>query len=161
MNPVAFPVIVFVAGIATSLQGLFLGVIRMRRGVIHAARVSFLGTFIGVAAVMFAQVSGARRYLLLGGAIVAMAMLIGLMSKTRWYLGGVGLLGAIYLGASAAGVAALGAGVTVAIIVGGQMFASLTLDRMGALGIERRPLSAKRVAGAALIVLGVVLVRFG
>jgi transporter family-2 protein len=46
-----------------------------------------------------------------------------------------------------------------ALIVVGQMFGSLAFDQIGLLGLPRHPMSALRLTGAILLILGVVLVR--
>ena len=48
---------------------------------------------------------------------------------------------------------------TITLMVGGQLLISIILDHFGAFGIEPRPVSLGRIAGLALVVLGVLLVR--
>ena len=47
----------------------------------------------------------------------------------------------------------------VALLVTGQMLASLTLDHFGLLGVPVQPATLVRMAGAAFLILGVVLIR--
>jgi transporter family-2 protein len=48
-----------------------------------------------------------------------------------------------------------------ALVVAGQLMASLALDNWGLLGYPVRPLSWERLLGTALLVAGVVLIRRG
>jgi len=50
---------------------------------------------------------------------------------------------------------------TITLMVAGQLLISLVLDHFGALGVPRAPISLTRVAGVALVIAGVVLVRRG
>ena len=43
--------------------------------------------------------------------------------------------------------------------IAGQVAMAIWLDHVGALGLPRDPISLGRIAGAALVVIGVVLVR--
>jgi transporter family-2 protein len=54
----------------------------------------------------------------------------------------------------------LGAGLTFSLIVLGQLVASVALDQWGVLGLPIHHTSPLRAFGVALVVGGVVLVRF-
>ncbi|MFZ5811914.1 MAG: DMT family transporter [Thermodesulfobacteriota bacterium] len=75
-----------------------------------------------------------------------------------WYWTG-GAFGAFFVAASVVLVPRLGAGVMMSVIVAGQIAASLALDHFGVLGYPARPMDLMRLAGAALVVVGVFLVR--
>ena len=53
----------------------------------------------------------------------------------------------------------LGAATVLALIVVGQMLGSLAFDHFGLLGLAQHPVSPIRLAGAALLILGAVLIR--
>jgi len=53
----------------------------------------------------------------------------------------------------------LGAATLVAAVVAGQMIASLLLDQYGLLGFPTHPMNGLRVLGAALVIVGVILVQ--
>lgn len=77
----------------------------------------------------------------------------------RYRLGGV--IGAINATCALALVETIGAGALAAASVTGLAIASLALDRAGVLGLAKRPVTARRLAGAALLVGGTVLVALG
>jgi transporter family-2 protein len=70
-----------------------------------------------------------------------------------------GVIGAVYVTATILLAPRLGLAATLALSVTGQMIAALALDRLGAMGLATRPITPARVVGAALLVVGVVLVR--
>lgn len=53
----------------------------------------------------------------------------------------------------------LGAATTLALVVVGQMVGALMLDQFGLFGTPQHPVSVLRIAGAACLILGVVLIR--
>ncbi len=70
-----------------------------------------------------------------------------------------GALGALYLGANVFLQPRLGAASTMAFVVAGQLAGALLLDRAGVLGLAVRDLSAGRVVGMVLVLVGALLVR--
>lgn len=70
-----------------------------------------------------------------------------------------GLFGAIFIAIAILMVPRLGAATTLALIVVGQMIGSLVFDHFGLFGIQQQPANMVRLAGAAFLILGVVLVR--
>jgi transporter family-2 protein len=75
-----------------------------------------------------------------------------------WAWGG-GFLGAFYVSAVVVLAPRLGVATTLALSIAGQMVGALVLDHFGALGLATRPITGARIAGAALLVAGVVLLR--
>jgi len=73
------------------------------------------------------------------------------------WLGGV--YGALYVAVAAYAAPKIGLASLITIGIAGQIVMALLLDHFGALGLPRDPLSIGRVAGALLVVAGVVLVR--
>ena len=80
-------------------------------------------------------------------------------SQTAWWQWTGGLMGAIYIAAVVVLAPRLGAGTLIAAIVGGQMVASLLVDHFGWVGFPEHPVSALRLLGAALVMLGVALIH--
>ena len=79
--------------------------------------------------------------------------------QTSWWQWSGGLLGAIYIAAVVVLAPRLGAATLIAAMVGGQMAASLIVDHFGWMGFPAYPISALRLLGAGLVILGVVLIQ--
>jgi transporter family-2 protein len=73
-----------------------------------------------------------------------------------WFVGG--LLGAIYVCTVLVTVRTLGAGGVTAATIAAQLTMSVVVDRFGLLGVEKAPITAGKLAGIALLAVGVVLV---
>ena len=74
-----------------------------------------------------------------------------------WWAWCGGILGGLYVAASAAFGPAIGGATFLALIVAGQMVTALTLDHFGLLGFPVRLLDAWRLAGATLVIAGMFL----
>ncbi|QIK79715.1 DMT family transporter [Sphingomonas piscis] len=70
-----------------------------------------------------------------------------------------GLYGAVYVAAAAFAAPKIGLAALLTIAIAGQITMALLLDHYGALGLARAPINFGRVAGAVLVVAGVLLVR--
>ncbi|MFN3352816.1 MAG: DMT family transporter [Brevundimonas sp.] len=70
-----------------------------------------------------------------------------------------GAYGAVFVVAAAFAVPRLGVASTITLMIAGQLVLSLILDHFGWLGVPRQPMSMGRLAGVALVMLGVFLVR--
>ena len=70
-----------------------------------------------------------------------------------------GAYGALYVAVAAYAAPKIGLASLITIGIAGQIVMALLLDHMGAFGLPRDPLSIGRIAGALLVVAGVVLVR--
>ncbi len=76
-----------------------------------------------------------------------------------WYAWVGGLYGAIFVVAAAWGVPRLGVATTITLMVAGQLLLSVGLDHFGAMGVPKQPISWGRVAGVAMVLGGVLMVR--
>jgi bacterial/archaeal transporter family-2 protein len=95
-------------------------------------------------------------------AIVVRAPAPGLAEAARaptlsWFAGGV--MGALYIVSLTVLAPRLGAAPTVAFVVVGQMLCSTIIDHYGLLGFAEHAASPLRIAGLALMAVGVALVR--
>ncbi|MDP9227547.1 MAG: DMT family transporter [Actinomycetota bacterium] len=79
-------------------------------------------------------------------------------ASVQWYYLLGGLLGAAYVFSALVLVDEIGAGGVAAATVTGQLTTSVLLDRFGALGLEQTPLTAQRLCGVALLLVGTYLV---
>lgn len=83
----------------------------------------------------------------------------GVAARIPWWAWSGGLFGAIFVGLAILLVPRLGAATFIALLVTGQMLASVAIDHFGLLGLARRTVDLPRLIGVALLVGGVVLIR--
>ena len=76
-----------------------------------------------------------------------------------WWMWLGGALGTLYVVSAIVVLPRLGASVTFALVVSGQMIASLAIDRFGLFGLTPTPLTLVRAVGALMIVSGVYLLQ--
>jgi transporter family-2 protein len=76
-----------------------------------------------------------------------------------WWTWTAGVLGTVFVTTAMFLVPRIGAGPSFTVIVAGQLCASLIVDHHAVLGVAQHPVSFLRVAGIALILLGVVVIQ--
>jgi transporter family-2 protein len=76
-----------------------------------------------------------------------------------WWSWSGGALGATFVTVNAVDAPLLGTSLTVSVVLLGQIVAGLVLDHRGFLGAAPRPVDARRLVGAALVLVGVATVR--
>ncbi len=113
---------------------------------LRATLVSFA---VGTAALFLVMVAGYRDWPS-GGSIAG----------APWWVWVGGLLGAFYVLGSVVAAPKLGAATLVAVILAGQVVASLLVDHFGWVGFEENPATPGRLLGMGLVAAGVALVRF-
>ncbi|GJD93169.1 DMT family transporter [Methylobacterium iners] len=79
--------------------------------------------------------------------------------RIPWWAWSGGLFGAIFIGLAIFLVPQLGAATFIALLVAGQMLASVAFDHFGWMGLTQRALDWPRAVGVALLIGGVVLIR--
>jgi transporter family-2 protein len=146
MNPSALAMILVVlAGGATALQAPTNA--RLATAVASPVNAAFVSFAVGTVAL----------------AMVAAALQtrpdIGAVRGLPWWAWIGGLYGAVFVVSAAWGVPRLGVALTITLMVAGQLLIGVILDHFGALGVPRAPLNLGRVAGVALVIAGVVMVR--
>ena len=143
------PILVFLtlllAGAATALQGPT-----------NARLVTAVGSPLNAAFISFAVGTVALGLLAL---VLQTRPDVGAMKALPWGAWMGGLYGCAFVVSAAWGVPRLGVATTITVMIAGQLLLSLALDHFGALGVETQPLSLGRIAGVALVIGGVVLVR--
>jgi len=146
MNPTILVMLtVALAGAATALQAPINA--RMMTAVGSPCNAAFLSFLVGTVALGLLALSlQARPDMAAAKALPAWA-----------WLGG--LCGAVFVVAATWGVPRLGVATTITLMVAGQLVLSLALDHFGAFGVPQQPLNLTRIAGVALVVGGVLLVR--
>jgi transporter family-2 protein len=80
-------------------------------------------------------------------------------SRIPWWVWSGGIFGAIFIGLAIFLVPQLGAATFIALLVSGQMLASIIFDHFGMFGLVQRTVDLPRLLGVALLVAGVVLIR--
>jgi bacterial/archaeal transporter family-2 protein len=143
---VIFYLLVVGAGVGVALQQVLNANLRMELGSPWWA--GFISYFIGTVAMLAVVITSGEPWL-----SEAMA------ARTSWITWTGGIFGAFFIGTAILMIPRLGAATVLALIVVGQMVGSLVFDHFGLLGLPQHPANLTRVAGAAVLILGVVLIR--
>ena len=148
MHTTIFALLAVGAGACIALQASANGSFRKNLGdnPLFAACLSILGTVLTAAAAM----------LVFRPPVPSAAVL----RETPWWNWIGGPLGALIVLAGAALTARLGAALFIALVVGGQLLCSLVLDHFALVGLNEQPVTAGRLLGAALVVAGVLCIKF-
>jgi transporter family-2 protein len=83
---------------------------------------------------------------------------VGEARHLQWYYLMGGVLGAIYVTTALIAVKTLGAGGVTGATIAGQLAMSVTLDRLGVLGLAEREITPARMVGVVLLAAGTFLV---
>lgn len=113
---------------------------------LYAAYFSICGTFVTATCVL----------LLLRPSLPSPA----LIANTPWWNWIGGPLGALIVLAGAALTRELGAALFIALVVAGQLLCSLVLDHFAFLGLPQQTITPGRLAGAILVLAGVVCIKY-
>ena len=81
------------------------------------------------------------------------------MAGVPWWAWSGGLFGGAFILIAILLLPSLGAATLFALVIAGQVLAAVTLDHFGVLGLAPHPISTARLAGAVLLIAGVVLIR--
>jgi transporter family-2 protein len=119
------------------------------RSAIGSASWAVLISYIGGTFTMIAIVAIVREPWVAGAGVAK-------SSLASW---GAGAFGVLYVMLAIALIPKLGAATVVALLVAGQLIASLAFDHFGLLGVPRQPADLQRVLGALMLLGGVVLIR--
>ena len=146
MNPMLLSMIaVVIAGGATALQAPTNA--KMMTAVGSPVNAAFVSFAVGTAALgILAMVLQARPDMVAA-------------RNLPWYAWVGGLYGSIFVVAAAWGVPRLGVALTITLMVAGQLLIGIILDHFGAFGAPQSPISLGRMAGVALVIAGVLMVR--
>jgi transporter family-2 protein len=80
------------------------------------------------------------------------------VGASSWLSWGAGLFGVAYIAVAVAVLPRLGAAATLALILAGQMAASVVIDHFGLFGVPRHPADLSRIGGILLLGAGVALI---
>jgi transporter family-2 protein len=146
MSPLAAAMVAcVVAGVASTLQATFASILGRRVGVLQATTVAALTG--GVIVAIGALVSGRG-----AGGIVAV------FREPVWLWLLAGLFGATVVTTLTFAPPRIGVFATFALLIGGQLVASVLIDALGLFGVERVPVTVARLMGILLLVAGGALV---
>lgn len=81
------------------------------------------------------------------------------MAGVPWWAWSGGLFGGTFILLAILLLPSLGAATLFALVIAGQVLAAVTLDHFGAFGLTPHPIGAARLAGAAFLIAGVILIR--
>lgn len=95
--------------------------------------------------------------MLVAGLATGMPRMSGAFSS--WFMWTGGVFGAVFIGTNIIMLPKLGAATVLALVVVGQMLASMAFDHFGLFGLPQHPVSAPRLIGVAFLIAGVILVR--
>lgn len=134
-----------------------LGVLLPVQAGVNAQLRTSLGQPVAAALVSFLVGTAA---LALGGLLMRVPLpLVAAWGRSPWWHWVGGLIGAAYVAGAIVLAPRLGAATLVAAVVAGQMLASLVLDHYGWVGFPVQEVTPVRLAGAGLIIAGVLLVQ--
>ena len=149
MSPTALAIsLAALAGVAIATQQVFNAGLRHAVGSVWwAGLVSYLGgtTFMIVA-------------LLVTRTAIPSVASLKQVTAVQWT---GGFLGGAYIILSLLALPRLGVALVLALVVVGQMAASLVFDQFGLLGVPQHPASLIRILGALALVGGVLLIKAG
>ena len=144
---ISFSLLVVVGGVSVALQQVLNANLRMELGSAWwAGLISYLAGSLAMLVVI-----ALSREPWLSEATIA---------RSSWVSWMGGLFGAIFISIAILMVPRLGAATVLALIVLGQMLGALTFDHLGLLGIPQHAATPLRLAGAACLLVGVVLIRW-
>ncbi len=134
------------AGTAVSMQfGVNSQLRNVAGGPVAAAALSFIVGTVALVALTLALNGGLPSF--------------GDVANAPWWVWTGGLLGAFYVFASIILTPRLGAATTVALILTGQILASIAIDHFGLFRVATQEATPLRLLGALLIVAGVFFVQ--
>lgn len=147
LQAVALSVLAFLAGVSLAVQAPINAMTSSRLG--HPLGAATLSFVVGTICLVAVTLLTARSQ-------IDWSKLVG-MPPLLW-LGGV--LGVAYITIAILLTPVIGVGALLALVIAGQITTSLLLDHYGLLGLVGHEITMGRVAGALLVIVGAVMVRF-
>lgn len=103
-----------------------------------------------------------------GGLMLAALAMSGIFGRGNlstigtapWWAWTGGILGAVWVTAAVVALPKIGTAIAFAAVIIGQLLGALLLDTFGLLGIPQIPLHPWRIAGAVLMVIGILLMQY-
>lgn len=146
MQAIFLYVLALAAGVSVAVQQVLNGALRTALGSpAWAGFVSYVAGLLTMIVVLFA----------LGERLPTWKA----VADTPWWAWSGGVLGGVFILLMILLLPSLGAATLIALVVAGQMAIAITLDHFGAFGLASHPVSISRLAGAALLIASVVLIK--
>ena len=142
MNLQLLAAISAVGGVATALQAHLMGLLDKRLGTLESVFITYFGGGILIGLIMLVQ---------RGGNLTAGAAL-------PWFAYTSGALGLVIVGTLAYSTPRLGLVAAFTIFVSAQFAMGALVDHFGWMGAAVRPLTTSRLAGMAVVLIGVWLI---
>lgn len=142
MTTITLVLVTFFGGLAATIQPSINARLAQKIGLIESAFVSF---FVGTTVLLIIALSTP------GGSLRA-------IPAARWWELTGGFLGALFVATTILAVPRIGTTATMGIIIAAQLSMGMLLDHFGLFGLRHIPLDFRRLAGVALLALGVVLI---
>ncbi|MBA2409875.1 MAG: DMT family transporter [Gammaproteobacteria bacterium] len=103
-----------------------------------------------------------------GGVMLAALAMSGIFGRGNlstigtapWWAWTGGILGATWVTTAVVALPKIGTAIAFAAVIIGQLVGALLLDTFGLLGVPQIPLHPWRVAGAVLMVIGIVMMQY-
>jgi bacterial/archaeal transporter family-2 protein len=80
-------------------------------------------------------------------------------SQSPWWIWTGGLLGTFFVAGIVIVLPRLGVVLSFSLVLAGQMFAAVLFDQFGWMGVAIREISAGKIIGSILLIIGVILIR--
>jgi transporter family-2 protein len=140
-----YVVLAFVAGMALTVQ---VGInSTLRRGLGNPGMATLVSFLVGT--------MGLALFLLFTRTSLPTKLAIASVPPWAWF---GGLVGAFYVATTVIAGPKLGSATLLALVVLGQLLASLVIDHYGWIGFPEHPISTTRILGAILLFSGVLLI---
>ena len=130
------------SGVTTALQAQFMGLLDQQMGTLESVFITYFGGGVLIGLIM----------LIMGGGKLAAAGAI------PWYAYTSGVLGLVIVGCLAFSAPRLGLVTTFSIFVAAQFTMGALVDHFGWMGADVRPLNATRLAGMAVVLIGIWMI---
>lgn len=163
-------IVAFVVGVGVATQIAMIGALARERGAPEATFISMMGTVTGIASVFAVRALRGDPPLLpspldslpmmLAISASALTMLVVALSGTPPYFGVTGLFAVAFLFSTALIVPRIGVGLFFIVNAAGTLAGSALFDQFGAFGAQPLPVTPMKLAGFAVVLAGIGVVRF-
>jgi transporter family-2 protein len=137
-------------------MALALGAILPMQAAINARLAKTAGNAVMAAFVSFAVGTVALMIFLI---IAGQFQLRFITAPSPWWIWTGGLLGIFFVAGIVLLLPRLGVTLSFSLVLAGQMFAAILFDQFGWLGVAIREISAGKIIGSILLIIGVILIR--